>query len=87
MQSGIDAPLCVIVDVMQRDQVNQLHHFLQTLYRPILVKAQYITGSEKYLHAGMNCNYVFKNYSQAYGDIDSCLRHIANDNVLEPYIG
>ena len=34
----------------------------------------------------MNCNYVIDKYSQAYGETVSCFRHLAKDNILQPYI-
>ena len=48
--------------------------------------AQCFIGSEKYPDAGINQNYAIGKYSQAYGEIVSCFRHLAKDNFLQPYI-
>ena len=34
----------------------------------------------------MICNCAIDKYSQAYGGIVSCFRHLAQDNILQPYI-
>ena len=83
---GIDIPIYVIVGFMQRDQFNQQHQNNDTFYRPSVVNAQSILGSEELPDAGINCNYAFDKYSQAYGEIVSCFRHLAKDNILQPYI-
>ena len=50
------------------------------------MNAQCIIGSEKILDWGKNCIYAIDKNSQAYGEIVSCFRHLANDNILQPYI-
>ena len=84
--NGIDVPIHIIVDFMQRDQFNQQHRNNDTFYRPSVVHAQAIVGSEKFPDAGINCNYGIDKYSQAYGEIVSCFRHLSKDNILQPYI-
>ena len=71
---------------MRRDQFNQQHQNKSTFYRPSVVNAQFIVGSEKFPDAGRNCNYAFDKISQAYGEFVSCFRHLAKDNLLQPYI-
>ena len=66
---GIDIPIYVIVGIMQRDQFNQQHQNNDVFYRPSVVNAQCIIGSEKLPNAGKNCNYAIHEYSQAYGEI------------------
>ena len=83
---GIDMLIHVMVAFMQGDQFNQLHQNNNTFYRPSVVNAQCIIGSEKFPDAGINCNYAIDKYSQAYGEIVSCFRHLAKDNNLQPYI-
>ena len=56
---------------MQRDQFNQQHQNNDTFYRPSVVNAQCIIGSEKFPDAGKNFNYAMHKYSQAYGEIVS----------------
>ena len=62
---GIDVFIYVIVGFMQRSQFNQQHQNNDTFYRPNVVKARCIIGSEKYPDAGLNCNYAVDKYSQA----------------------
>ena len=82
----IDIPIYVIVGIMQRDHLNQQHQNKDTFYRPSVVNAQCNISSEKLPDAGISCNYAIDKYSQAYGEIVSCFRHSAKDNILQPYI-
>ena len=83
---GIDIIIYVIVEFVERDHFNQQHQKNETFYRPNVVNAQWIIGSEKYLDAGINCNYVMDEYLQTYGEIVSCFRHLARNYILQPYI-
>ena len=67
---------------MQRGQFNQLHQNNVTFYRPSVVNAQAIIGSEKCLGAGINCIYAVEKQSQAYGEIVYCFRQLAKDKIL-----
>ena len=82
---GIDIPIYVIVGFMQRDQFNQQYQNNDTFYRPSVVNAQCIIGSEKFPDAGRICDYAIAKYLQAYGEIVSCFRHLAKNNILQPY--
>ena len=70
---------------MQRDQFNQQHQNNGTFYRPSVVKAQCVFGSEKFPDAGINYNYAFDKYSEAYGEIVSWFRHLAEDKISRPH--
>ena len=83
---GIDVPIYVIVGFKQKDQFNQQHQYVDVSNRLSVVIAQCIIGSQKFPDAGINCNYAFDKYSQAYGEINSCFRHLSEDNTLQPYI-
>ena len=83
---GIDIPIYVIVGFMQKDQFNQQHQKNETFCGPNIVNAQCIIRREKFPDAGKNCNYAIDKYSQAYGEIVSCFRHLAKDNILQTYI-
>ena len=50
------------------------------------MNTQCIIGSEKFTDAGRACNYAIDKKSQAYGEIVSCFRHLAKDNILQPFI-
>ena len=82
---GIDIPIYLIVGFMQRDQFNQQHQNNDTFCRSSVVNPLCIIGSEKIPDAGINSNYAFDKYSQAFGEIVSCFRHLARDNILQPY--
>ena len=84
--NGIDIAICIIVGFMQRDQFNQQHRNNDTLYRQSVVNAQPILGSEKYTDAGNNCGYAIAKHSPAYGKVVSCFRHLAKDDILQPFI-
>ena len=71
---------------MQRDQFNQQHQNNYNFCKSSVVKAQCIIGSEKFLHAGINCNYAIDKYSHAYGETVFSFRHLSKDNILQPYI-
>ena len=83
---AFDIPMYVIVGFMQRDQFNEQHQNNDIFCKPNVVNAQCIIGSEKFPDAGIICNYAIDEYSQAYGEFFSCLRHLAKDNILKPYI-
>ena len=83
---GIDIPIFVVVGFMQSDQLNQQHQHNDTFHRPSVVKSQCFIGSDKLPDARITCIYAIDNYSQAYGEIVSCFRHLANDKFIQPYI-
>ena len=82
---GIDISIYVIVGFMQRSQFSQQHQNNVIIYRPGKLNAQCIIGSEKVPDAGIKCNFAIDKYSQAYGEIVSCFRYLANDKILQHY--
>ena len=82
---SIDVPIYVKVGLMQRDQFNRQHQNIDTFCRPSVVDAQCIIGSENFSDAGRSCNYAIDKWSQAYGKIVSCFRHLAKDIIVQPY--
>ena len=83
---GIDIPIFVIVGSMQKDQFNQKHQNNDTFHRLSVVNAQCFVRNQKYPDVGINCNYAIDKDSQACGEIISCFRHLAKDNILQPSI-
>ena len=78
VQSCIDVPICVLSDVLQRDQFKQQHQKNDIFYAPTVVNAQSFIGSEKYPDAGLNCIHTIHNFSsQAYVENVSCFRRSA----------
>ena len=86
VEDGIDVSIYVKVGFMQRDQFNQQPQNNDTFYGPSVVNAQCVISSEKFPDAGINYNYAIDKCSQAYGGVVSCFRHLAKDNILQPYI-
>ena len=78
---GIDIPVYLVVGLMQRDQFTQQHQNIDTLNRPCVVNTQIKVRNEKYPDAGKTSNYAFDKNSVAYGEIVSCVRHSAKDNI------
>ena len=82
---GINIPIYVIVGFMQRHQFNQQHRSEHNFSRPSVINAQRFIGIGKYPDAGINFNYAIGNFSQGYGEIDSCFKHFAKDIILQPF--
>ena len=51
-----------------------------------MVNAQCSIGSEKFPDTGINCNIADVKNSQSHGEIVSCFRNLAKNNILQPYI-
>ena len=83
---GFDIPIYVMAEFMQGHQFNQQPQNIDIFYRPSVVNAQCNIGSEKIPHAGIICNYAVDEYSQVFGEIVSCFRHLAKNNILQPNI-
>ena len=84
--NGIDVPIYIMVEFMQRDQFNQQHQNNDTFYRSSVLNAQAIIGSEKFPEAGINCKYAIDKYLQAYGETVSCFRPLNKEDILKPFI-
>ena len=63
VEDGIDIPGQVKVGFMQSDQFNQQRRNTDLCYRPSVVNAQCIIGSEKFPDAGIKCSYAVDKYS------------------------
>ena len=55
---------------------NQQKQKIDKICRPIVVNPQCITGSFKFAEGRKICNIDVDNYSQAYGEIVSCLSKV-----------
>ena len=71
---------------MQKNQFNQQHQNIDNFHRPSAVNAQCNIRNGKFPDAGINCNYAIDKHSQAYGRKVCSFRHLATDNILQPYI-
>ena len=52
----------------------------------LVVSAQCIISTEKYLDAAMLLNYDDDDYSQGYHEIKEALKALTKDDILQPYI-
>ena len=55
-------------------------------FRPHVLSAQCIIGTEKYPETGINTDYAKNKKSQAYGELLSFFKHLSKANILQPYI-
>ena len=83
---GVDIPIFVVLGFMQRDQFKQQHQNKDSSCRPSVVNAQCFIGCKKLPDAGIYCTYAIDKNSKAYGEVLSWFRHLANDNILQPYL-
>ena len=74
-----------MVGFMPKDQFNQRHQNNDTFYRSSVVNAKCNIGSETIPDSGINCNFAIDQYSQQYGEVVSCFKHISKENILQPY--
>ena len=86
VEGGIGITIYVVAGLMQRSQLNQKHQNKETFFKPSVVNAHCIIGSEKFPDAGIICNCAIDKYSQAYGEVRSCFSHLAQYNILQRYI-
>ena len=70
---------------MQRNQFNQQNENNDTYYVHSVVNAQNIIGNEKHPD-GIICCYATDKHSQAYDEIVFSFKHLAKDNISQPFI-
>ena len=85
-QEGINVPIWIFVAFQQNDRQNDQDSNNDTFYRPPVLSAQCIIGTEKYPDSGILINYNDDDYSQAYGQIKEAFKALTKDNILQPYI-
>ena len=85
-QEGINVPIWIIVGFQQSDRQHDQNLNNYTFYRPPVISAQCIIGTEKYPDSAilLNCN--DDDYSQGYSQIKEAFRALSKDDILKPYI-
>ena len=94
VEIGIDVPTHTIVRFVQRDHFNQQRQNNYTFHISTDLNGQGFIRSERYPDEGKNCKhdqgknckYAIDKFSQAYREVVSCLRHLATDNFLQPFL-
>ena len=85
-QEGINVPIGIIIGFQQQDRQNSQNENNDTFYRPSVISAQCVTGTEKYPDSGTLLNYDDDDYNQGYGQIKEAFRALSKDDILQPYI-
>ena len=85
-QEGIKVPIWIIIGFQQQDRQNSQNENNDTFYRPSVISAQCIIGTEKYLDSSILLNYNDDDYNQGYGQIKEAFRALTKDDILQPYI-
>ena len=85
-QEGINVPIWIIIGFQQQDRQNSQNEKNDTFYRPPVISAQCIIGTEKYPDSGNLLNYEDDDYNQGYGQIKEAFRALTRNDILQPYI-
>ena len=80
-------PVCILIGFQQQDRQDSQTFNNDALCRLPVVSAQCISGTEKYLDAGISLNYDDDDdYAQGYCQIKEAFRALTKDDILQSYI-
>ena len=82
VKSCIYVPAYLIKGFQNKNWLDNLADINEVSYRPHVISAQCIIGIEKLPEAGVKTEYANHEYSEAYGQLVSCLRHSSKDITL-----
>ena len=85
-QEGINVPIWIIIGFQQQDRQNSQNENNDTFYRPSVISAQCIIGTEKYPDSAILLNYDDDDYNQGYRQIKETFRALTKDDILQPSI-
>ena len=85
-QEGVNVPIYVIVGFQQQDRQNSQNENNDSFYRPPVISAQCIIGTERYPDNAILLNYDDDDYNQGYGQIKEAFKALTKDDILQPYI-
>ena len=85
-REGINVPIWIIVAFQQSDRQHDQNLNNDTFYRPPVISAQCIIGTEKYPDSAVLLNYNDGNYSEGYAQIKEAFRALSKDDIPKPYI-
>ena len=83
---GINVPIWIIVGFQQNDRQHDHNLNNDSFYRPPVISAQCIIGTEKYPDSAILLNYNDDDYSQGYTQIKEAFRALSKNDILKPYI-
>ena len=84
-QAGKNVPIWVFVGFQQSDRQHDQKLNNDTFFRPPVISAQCIIGTEKYPDWAILLNYNDDDYSQGYSQIEETFRALSKDDILKPY--
>ena len=85
-QEGINVPIWIIVGFQQSDRQHDQNLNNDKFYRPPVISAQCIIGTEKCPDSATLLNYNDDVYSQGYSQFKEAFRALTHDDILKPYI-
>ena len=85
-QEGIKVPILILVGFQQSDRKHDQNLNNDNFYRPPVISAQCIIGTEKYPDSAILLNYNDDDYSQGFSQIKEAFRALTHEDVLKPYI-
>ena len=86
IQEGINVPISIIVGFQQSDRQHDQNLNNDTFYRPPVISAQCIIGTEKYPDGAILFYYNDDKYSEGYAQIKEAFRALSKDDLLKPDI-
>ena len=84
-QEGINVPIWNIVGFQQSDRQHDQNLNNDTFYRPPVIGAQCIIGTEKNPDGAIFLNYIDDDNSQGYAQIKEAFRVVSKDDILKPF--
>ena len=81
--------ILVIIETLQGEQFHQQTYktsYNNTFYQPSVSKVEFLIDTGKYPNVEWNWFYENDKFSQAYGEVFSCFKHLTKDDTLQPYI-
>ena len=85
-QDGVKVPIWVILGFQQKDWQHDQNLNNDTFYRPPVISAQCIIGTEKNPARATLLNNDEDDYSQGYAQIKETCRALSKDDKVKPYI-
>ena len=85
-QEGINVPIWIILGFQQSDRQHDQNLNNDTFYRPPVISAQCIIGTEKNPDSAILLTYDDDDYSQGFTQIKEAFRALSKDDILKPYI-
>ena len=79
----INLPIWIIVGFQQRERQESQNLNNDTLYRPAVISAQCIIGTEKFSDSALLLNFIDDEYNKAYGQTKEAFKALRKDAILQ----